>query len=149
MRNLARNLDTVYYKLYEGEEEIIDQYGNGTGSYYKKYSELKSDKLCISPNKGKSEVNMFGTLTDYDRTMLTADTSCEIDESAVLWIDGADTDGPWNYQVKLRAPWKNSISFAIKQVDITVATSEMQKSIEQFRAKQISALNAELQTKPV
>lgn len=146
MRNLARNLDVVFYKLYEGEEEIIDQFGNGTGSYFKKYGELKKTRLCISPNKGSSEVNMFGSFADYDRTMTTSDTKCPIDENSVLWIDGVDTDGPWNYQVKLRAPWKNSISFAIKRVDVSIAKAEMEQNEVQARMKVVSVLNADLQT---
>lgn len=119
MRNLRRNLQTVFYKLYKGQQEIIDQYGNATGSYTPVYGELKSAMLCVSPNKGSSEVEQFGSLTDYDRTMTTADISCEIDEDSILWLDGADTNKPHNYIVKKRAPWKNSISFAVKEVKVS------------------------------
>lgn len=118
MRSLLKNTQPVFYKLYEGQEEITDQYGNSTGQYTPIYSDLKSALLCVSPNKGTSETEQFGTLEQYDRTMTTADTKCEIDEKAVLWVDGADTDGPWNYIVKQRAPWKNSISFAIAKVNV-------------------------------
>lgn len=124
MRSLLRNQQPVFYKLYEGQEEIVDEYGNATGSYIPIYSELKSAMLCVSPNKGSSEVEQFGSLEDYDRTMTTADTTCDINEDAVLWVDGADTEGPYNYIVKLVAPWKNSISFAIKQVEVSEYEAE-------------------------
>lgn len=127
MRNLRRNVQPVFYKLYEGEEEITDQYGNSTGQYLPVYSELKSAMLCVSPNKGTSETEQFGTLAQYDRTMTTADVNCEIDETAVLWVDGADTEGPWNYKVVQRAPWKNSISYAISQVSVSVWQAEQKK----------------------
>lgn len=129
MRGLRINQQPVFYKLYEGEKEIIDMYGNPTGSYIPVYSDLKSAMLCVSPNKGSSEVEQFGSLEDYDRTMTTADTECQIDEDAVLWIDGADTDGPWNAIVKLKAPWKNSIQYAIKTV--TVSQYEAQQAAYQ------------------
>lgn len=132
MRNLLRNQQPVFYKLYEGEKEITDQYGNPTGSYIPVYSELKSAMLCVSPNKGSSEVEQFGSLADYDRTMTTADTKCQIDEDAVLWIDGADTDGPWNAIVKMKAPWKNSIQYAIKTVTVS-QYEEQQEEIEAAR----------------
>lgn len=137
MRNLRKNLEPVFYRLYEGQEEILDEFENSTGTYIPIYSELKSAMLCISPNKGTSEVNMFGSFADYDRTMTTSDTSCKIDESAVLWIDGADTNGAWNYIVKTVAPWKNSISFAIKEVSVSVYTEyqEMSEKKEQLLAK--------------
>lgn len=124
VRNLRRNQQKVFFKLYEGQEEIIDQYGNATGSYKPLCGDLQSATLCVSPNKGSSEVQQFGSLTDYDRTMTTADTACPIDEDAILWLDGADTDGPYNYIVKKRAPWENSISFAIKHVTVSQVLAE-------------------------
>lgn len=125
MRNLARNTQPVFYRLYEGEEEIIDEYGNATGSYVPKYGDLKSALLCVSPNKGTSEVEQFGSIEDYDRTMTTADPKCPIDENSVLWVDGADTSGPYNYIVKRKSPWKNSTQYAIKQVTVSQYNAEM------------------------
>lgn len=125
MRDLARNQQPVFYKTFIGQVEIVDQYGNGTGSFYNEYSELKSAMLCVSPNKGSSEINMFGTLIDYDRTMTTANTELDIDENSILWLDGKDTNGPWNYIVKLKSPWFNSIAYAIQKVDVTVAQEEL------------------------
>lgn len=119
MRSLLRNQQPVFYKLYEGEREITDQYGNSSGSYAPVYGELRSAMLCVSPNKGNTEVEQFGTLLNYDRTMTTADTTVPIDENTVLWLDGADTNGPWNYVVKKRAPWKNSIQFAVSRVNVS------------------------------
>lgn len=120
VRNLRLNQQPIFFKLYEGEEEIIDEYGNPTGSFVPKYSALKSTMMCVSPNKGTSETEQFGSLEDYDRTMTTADVDCEIDEDSVLWVDGADTDGPWNAVVKLKAPWKNSVQYAIQMVTVSL-----------------------------
>ena len=119
MRNLRRNLSTVYFKLYKGQDEIVDEWGNETGSPINVYGELQSAEFCVSSNKGSSELDMFGSLEVYDRTMITADTNCLIDENAVLWLDEQPTDGPHNYIVKKRAPWKNSIAYAIKKVTIS------------------------------
>lgn len=120
MRDLKRNQQTVYYRLYEGQVEIKDDYGNATGTYDPKYSDkLESTLLCVSPNSGSASVYIFGSMTDYDRTMTTANIACEINENAILWLDGADVNGPHNYIVKKRAPWKNSVAFAIKQVNVS------------------------------
>ena len=119
MRNLRRNLSVVSFKLYGGQEEIVDEYGNVTGSFVPKYGSLQTARLCVSPNKGSSESDMFGSLEDYDRTMTTADTACQIDENTILWLDGNPADGPHNYIVKKRAPWKNSVAYAIKRVTIS------------------------------
>lgn len=119
MRDLRRNLSTVYFKLYEGQEEIVDEYGNATGSFAQKYGPLQTARLCVSPNKGSSEADMFGSLEDYDRAMTTADAACPIDENAILWVDDQPTGGPHNYIVKKRAPWKNSVAYAIKRVTVS------------------------------
>lgn len=123
------NCQPVFFKLYEGEEEIIDEWGNSTGSRYPIYSELKSAILCVSPNKGASDVQQFGSFEDYDRTATTADAACPIDENAVLWVDGADTDKAWNYVVKLVARWKNSAQYAIKKVSVSAAKEEQDKIV--------------------
>jgi hypothetical protein len=137
MRNLKRNLSHVFFKTLEGQEEIIDQYGNSTGNFIPVYSKIKHTQLCISPNKGSIEVEQFGAVLDYDRTMTTADVNCEIDEDSVLWLDGADTGGPWNYRVKKRAPWKNSVSYAVKQVAVTEYLEE-QRYIDRLKKKAVS-----------
>jgi hypothetical protein len=128
MRDLKRNTQKVFYKLYLGEQSVIDQYGNVTGSYIPVYSDLMEAEMVVSPNKGAAETEQFGSLLDYDRTMTTADVNVLIDESSVLWVDGADTAGAWNYEVKKRAPWKNSVQFAISQVNVSVF-EEYQKKV--------------------
>ena len=117
MLDLARNTFTVYYKLYLGQVENIDANGYKTGTFSPYYGELQSAKLSVSSNRGETAAEPFGTQIDYDRTMSTADVSCPINEEAILWLDGISTAGPNNYIVKRRAPWKNSIAFAIKEVD--------------------------------
>lgn len=150
MRSLLRNQQPVFFKLYEGEDEIVDEYGNPTGSFLPVYSSLKSAMLCVSPNKGNSEVQQFGSLEDYDRTMTTADTKVAIDENSVLWVDGANTEGPYNYIVKRRAPWKNSVQFAIQQVKVSDYNDrqkrireleEMKAKFEAARAEKFNATN--------
>lgn len=148
MLNLMANMQPVYYKLWEGQEEMLDEYGNPNGSYLPIYSELKTAMLCVSPNKGSAEVEQFGTFADYDRTMTTADTSCPIDENAVLWIDGADTGGAWNYIVKAKAKWKNSLQFAIKRVEVSMYLQDVELRRQQAEIARMREANAENITEP-
>ena len=117
MRNLRRNLKKIYYKMYLGEEDLLDEDGYRTGEQAASYSELRECMISVSGNKGNSEISQFGKILDYDRTMVTADINCEIDEHSVLWID-TDTNGSHNFVVKKRSETLNQIQFAIKQVDI-------------------------------
>lgn len=132
MRDAKIYLSPVFYKMFEGEQEILDAYGNPTGSYYPIYSELKSIMMSVSPNKGDSEATMYGTALDYSRTMSIADPDCEIDENTVLWLDGADTNEAWNYQVVAVSRSKNLTSYAIQLVDVSIATEQM-KQMEAYK----------------
>lgn len=140
------NCQPVFFKNLVGSEELIDEFGNSLGSYLPIYSELKSALLSVSPNKGSSEVEQFGSFADYDRTATTAETDCEIDEDSVLWVDGADTDGPFNYKVKLVAKWKNSVQYAIKKVTVSEYQAE-QKLFEKKAEIEAAIANANHQTK--
>lgn len=135
MRNAKIYQSPVFYKMFEGEEEIYDIYGNPTGSYYPIYSELKSIMISVSPNKGDSETTMYGTALDYSRTMSIADPDCEIDENTVLWLDGADTNDAWNYQVVAVSRSKNLTSYAIQSVDVSIAKEQM-KQMEAYKQRQ-------------
>lgn len=119
MQSLRRNTSKVWYQVYQGQTEIIDEYGNKTGSFGDTYSELMFAEMMVSPNKGDATLEVFGTLLDYDRVISTADTSCPIDEQTVLWLDGASTEKPYTHVVRKRAPWKNSLVFAVKQVEVS------------------------------
>ncbi|MFR5790126.1 MAG: hypothetical protein ACLUFA_07020 [[Clostridium] leptum] len=48
--------------------------------------------------------------------MTTADTACPIDENTVYGWTALRTGH--NYIVKKRAPWKNSVTYAVKKVTV-------------------------------
>ena len=121
MRNLLRNQDPIFYRRLVGSEEIVDDYGNVTGSYIPIYGDLMSFAGCVSANKGTTESEQFGMDMDYDRTITTADPTLPIDETSVLWLDGADTRGPYNYIVRRVSRWHNSLQLAVKRVDVTTS----------------------------
>ena len=116
---LIRNKTKVFYKNQTGIQELYDDYGNATGSYFPIYSELKEAWLSVSPNKGTADTQYFGNLLDYDRVMTTNNINLDIDEQTVLWIDGADTNNGHNFVVERVARSIKSISYAIRQVDVT------------------------------
>lgn len=119
MRNLLRNCTRIYFKLYKGGKPVLDEYGNQTGEVEPIYSDLQTCLISISPNKGTSEIEMFGSIEDYDRTMITHDMTCQIDENTILWLDNADTNGPHTHTVLMKAPSINAIAYAIKKVKVS------------------------------
>ncbi len=87
MRCLERNKQPLYYCLYNGRDEIIDEYGNSTGQYIRFYKEPVLMYANVSQATGFSSTEQFGTLENYDKVIVTCDMNCPIDENSVLFID--------------------------------------------------------------
>lgn len=125
MRTLERNMQNFHYALYVSDEPIIDEYGNDTGQSEITYSAPVSMKANISAARGTSDVEQFGIAANYTKTIVTADMSCPIDESAILWIGvEPDADGEvgaikHNYVVAQVARSINGITYAVRGVEVS------------------------------
>lgn len=119
MTNLNANAFPVSFKPYVGKTELLDEWGNKTGSFEAEYGDLQTTSLIVSANKGRLEYELFGSYEGYDRTMITFDRTCQIGEHSALWLDDADTSKPHNFVVVRVAPWKNGIAYAIRKVDLS------------------------------
>lgn len=146
MKALVRNKQKFYYALYVGSEPIIDEYGNETGDQIVTYSAPVEMWANISPATGFSQTEQFGGLDSYDKVIVTDDLTCPIDEHSVLFIEiepetttaatheviesntvlGDDEivqktmEVPkYDYIVKRVAKSLNSISIAIRKVDVS------------------------------
>ena len=74
MRNLKRNQQMIYYSNLT--EECKDEWGNDSCGY----GEPQKLMISVSPNTGKTNQYGFGTHLEYDRTMVTTDLNCPINE---------------------------------------------------------------------
>lgn len=123
MRLLKRNLRPFWYCIFTGEVEQTDSDGNYTGETSVSYGEPVQCMANISPATGQSSQEMFGNLTDYDRVIVSDDTSLPIDENTVLFVDSTPTTGAgeygYDYTVRRVAKSMNYVAIAVKKVDIT------------------------------
>ncbi len=87
MRTLERNKRLIYYALYESSEPLYDEYGNETGEYRDRYSYPVPLRINVSGARGSSVIRQFGEIENYDKTMVTDDVNCPINENTILWID--------------------------------------------------------------
>lgn len=122
MRNLQRNTRTFWYRLYTNVDpiETTDEWGNTveTGEQSMGYGDPVQMSANISPATGASITEQFGNLDNYDKVIVTADMSCPIDENTVLYVDTTPPE-PYDYVVRGIARSLNSISIAIRKVDVT------------------------------
>lgn len=108
MQALWSNMQTILYATYLGTQEVVDDNGLRTGERNKLYTVPTEYRINISASRGSAEDEPFGIDTKYDRTMLTNDMTCPINEQTILWI-GRDGSSPYNYKVVKVARSLNTI----------------------------------------
>ena len=147
MKCLARNKQKFYYCLLipNTQEAVVDENGNETGEVIPAYETAEEMEANISPATGQSNTEQFGNFTDYDRVIVTDDLECPIDENTVLFVDKEPTYTTvqtheivesqallgddeirevdyqlpkYNYIVKRVAKSLNSVSIAIRKVEV-------------------------------
>ena len=114
MRTLGRNKQTLYYATYVSETEIVRN-GLKTGHYESTYSSPVKARMNISPARGSAVSEPFGINTNYDKTAVTYDTNCPMDEKSIVWV-GIEPTEPHNYVVARKAVSLNSVTYALKEV---------------------------------
>lgn len=118
MRTLNRNKRQIYYALYTGEVNSVDEYGNETGEPVPVYGEAVELRCNVSAATGADAVQAFGNFTNYGRTMCVSDPHCPIDEKTIIWFGIAPSE-PYNYIVTRKADSKNGILYALREVTVT------------------------------
>lgn len=117
MQSLGINQQQIYYAMYSSSVDATTSGGLKTGGKEKTYHSAVSMWANVSPQRGSADFEPFGTALDYDRTMVTTDMDCPIDEQSILWVDRtAQASVPHNYIVRKVAKSINSITYAIKEV---------------------------------
>jgi hypothetical protein len=146
VRTLHRNKKPFWFCLFEEKIPIVDEYGNDSGEYIVRYGTPTKMSANISPATGYSQTEQFGNLENYDAVIVTDWMNCPIDENSVLFIGkqvaygeavtidytpretvlGDDEAVPvtvdvplYNYVVMRVAKSLNSISIAVRKVDVS------------------------------
>lgn len=119
MKLLKRNLQTIYYKLYEGVDNVVDDEGFETGEKELTYSQIYSVKANVSEATGSVAHEQFGLLDDYDKVVLLEDVSLPITEETIFSLDFSSEnseDITFDYRVKRISKSLNVLSIALKKV---------------------------------
>ncbi len=125
MRCMERNKTKFYYALYIDKNDIKDEYGNITGEYEVLYGNPVAVKGNISSAMGETQVRQFGGRESYDKVIVLDNPETPINEYSILWVDtlphlneDGTTNTPHDYIVKKVAKSLNSVSFAIRKVNV-------------------------------
>lgn len=138
MKALNRNKQTIYYANFLGESPLLDENGLDTGEPVLSYSKLKAARVNVSASRGTANVDLFGTDINYTNTIVS-DTDLGIDEHSLIWYGDACKNPlypsddlfprddlfpnhitkPHNYIVVSVAKSLNSVTYAIRKVDVS------------------------------
>lgn len=119
MRTLEINKQPMWYALCTGKTEVIDEYGNHTGVFELTYSDPVYYPVNMSEARGTVQHEPFGLTDDYDRSFVTTDMSCPIAIDSIIWFGADPLTEPHNYVVHRIANSLNSITYAIRGVDVS------------------------------
>jgi len=132
MKALERNKVPMWYALFLGEEDVLDENDRPTGERRMVYSEPK--KIWGNINAGfngryginsQSAVEDFGVDLRYDKTLVITDMDCPMDEYSVLIIDRPDVEyndkGQLIYDhIVIKVDKSiNVLSYALKKVNVS------------------------------
>ena len=80
MRDLKRNQRVIHYANVVGTEPIIDEYGNDTLDVRTLYGSPALLRCNVSANMGQEAVEVFGSQTEYSRTISLTGSQCPLVE---------------------------------------------------------------------
>ena len=137
MRTLQRNKRFVYYALYNGVTEEVDNDGNYTGEHVVSYASPVKTKMNVSGAKGKAEVEMFGIENPFTYVLVTDDIETPFDTDTIWWINtspnsavvgvavagvavcGEKTSSPHDFRCTRVARTINGVAIALAEVDVS------------------------------
>ena len=116
MRSAQRNWRTVWYAKPERTQMILDDYGNETLEEETYYSSPALLKCNVSANAGQEAAEVFGTQTEYSRTISFTGNN-PLSEGDIVWFGVDPTkDESHNYTVVRVADSKNGYLVALREV---------------------------------
>ena len=118
MRNLIRNKREMWYAIQVGSTPILDDYGNDTLEVEAVFASPLLFQANVSANAGQEAIEVFGSQTEYSRTVSIAGNECPLVEGCRVWfgVEPNEQATNHNYTVARVADSKNGYLVALREV---------------------------------
>jgi len=123
VRTVQRNKRTIWYALYNGVTEVVDEDGNYTGEQEVSYGEPIQARMNVSGGRGQAEIELFGVDNPFTKTAVTDDLTTPFTTDTIWWFEADPETDPHNYRC-------TGISRTINQVVIALAEISVSKDGE-------------------
>ena len=118
MRTLQRNKRTIWYALYNGVTEVVDEDGNYTGEQEVSYGEPIQARMNVSGGRGQAEIELFGVDNPFTRTAVTDDLTTPFTTDTIFWFEADPETDPHNYRCTGISRTINQVVLALAELDI-------------------------------
>ena len=119
MRTLQRNKRTIWYALYNGVTEVVDEDGNYTGEQAVSYGKPIQARMNVSGGRGQAEIELFGVDNPFTRTAVTDDLTTPFNTDTIFWFEADPLTDPHNYRCTGVARTINQVVIALAELDVT------------------------------
>ena len=123
MRTTQRDKRTIWYALYEGVTEVVDDDGNYTGEQTVSYGTPTKSRMNVSGGRGQAEIEMFGVDNPFTHTAVTDDLTTEFTTDTVWWFGvepGNTADAvPHNFRCTGISRTINQVVIALQEISIS------------------------------
>lgn len=119
MRDLIRNKRGLWYAIPVGGTPILDEYGNDTLEVEAAFSSPLYLRANVSANAGQEAVEVFGSQTEYSRTV-SISGECPLVEGCRVWFNKEPNEAGDNnnYVVARVADSKNGFLVAMREATV-------------------------------
>ena len=120
MRNFTRNQRKLWYAVPIGNTPILDEYGNDTLEVEVAFSSPLPFQANVSANVGLEATQVFGSQTEYSRTVSLVGTECPLVEGCRVWfrVEPNEEGTNYNYTVVRVADSKTGFLVALREVTL-------------------------------
>lgn len=123
MRTSQRNRRDIYYALYQGVTNVVDDDGNYTGEQAVSYTTPTKARMNVSGGRGQAEIDTFGIDNPFSRSAVTEDLDTAFDTDTIWWVDvipGATADEvAHDYRCTGVSRTINQTVIALAEVDVS------------------------------
>ena len=123
MRTLQRNKRTIWYALYNGVTDVVDEDRNYTGEQTVSYGTPTLARMNMSGGRGQAEIELFGVDNPFTHTAVTDDLTTEFTTDTIWWFGvtpGNTADAvPHNFRCTGISRTINQVVIALQEISIS------------------------------
>ena len=123
MRTAQRNKREIWYALYNGVTDVVDDDGNYTGEQTVSYGTPTLARMNVSGGRGQAEIELFGVDNPFTHTAVTDDLTTGFTTDTIWWFGvtpGNTAEAvPYNFRCTGISRTINQVVIALQEISIS------------------------------